>query len=69
MKPGEISQPVQTSLGVHILALNAVDPPQARPFESVEEEIRNTLIQEKSKKIYETWLASLEEKAYIEIKR
>ncbi|NKB81207.1 MAG: hypothetical protein GKS05_04820 [Nitrospirales bacterium] len=68
MNPGDISQPIQTSLGIHILTLNAVDPPQAPPFKAIQEEIKNTLIQEKSKKIYDTWLAGLKEKAYIEIK-
>ena len=35
---GEISQPVQTDYGYHIIRLNRKIPPKVRPFEVVREE-------------------------------
>jgi peptidyl-prolyl cis-trans isomerase D len=43
LKPGEISQPVETKLGFHIIRLTVVHPSQVKPFEEVREGIEKEL--------------------------
>jgi peptidyl-prolyl cis-trans isomerase D len=43
LEPGQVSQPVQTRFGFHLLKLEEKKPAEARPFEQVEEEIARQL--------------------------
>jgi peptidyl-prolyl cis-trans isomerase D len=43
MKPGEISAPVETEYGYHIIRVTGVAPGQIKPFEQVRPEIENEL--------------------------
>jgi len=43
MKPGEISQPVKTQFGVHLIKLEGTKPEQVTPFEQVKEQLRQEL--------------------------
>lgn len=43
MKPGEISQPVKTQFGVHLIKLEGTRPEQVTPFEQVKDQLRQEL--------------------------
>ncbi len=66
--PGGISDVVQSSEGFHIIRLEEKKPRQFRPFEEVKREIRGLVFEQKSEDMYQSWLADLKNKAYIEIK-
>ncbi len=68
LRPGELTQPVETPLGLHLIRLDEKKPPQFRPFAEVKDEIRNLVGQQKTEDLYQAWLADLKNKAYIEVK-
>ena len=66
--PGGISDVIETSDGFHIMRLEDKKPKQFRPYEEVRTEIQGLVFQQKSEDVFQTWLAELKNKAYIEIK-
>lgn len=68
LQPGKFTPPIQTEQGLHIIRLDEKKPSQFRPFAEVRGEIQGLVYQEKSEDYYQTWLANLKNKAYIEIK-
>jgi peptidyl-prolyl cis-trans isomerase D len=50
MKEGEISGPVQSEFGFHVIHVTGVQPERARPFEDVRKEIAEELSREKGMK-------------------
>ena len=68
MKPGDLSQPIETTLGSHIIALDEIKSAEPRPLDQVETEIKTRLYQQRIEERYQRWLADLKQKAYIEIK-
>jgi peptidyl-prolyl cis-trans isomerase SurA len=65
---GGISDVIDTSEGFHIMRLEDKKPKQFRPYEQVRNEIQGLVFQQKSEDVFHTWLTSLKNKAYIEIK-
>lgn len=68
LQPGEISEPVATTEGIHILRLDEKKPSQFRPFAEVKGEMQGFVFQQKSEDVYQLWMATLKNKAYIEVK-
>lgn len=68
LKPGQLSPPIETLLGFHLLVVEEIQQPQPLPFEDVEREIRATLMKQRSEEAYRNWLADLKQKAFIEVK-
>lgn len=68
MQVGEMSAPLETRLGIHIIILDDVKPPDARTFEEVETRVRQLLYEKKTEEAYQAWLSNLKDKAYIEVK-
>ena len=66
--PGGISEIIESPEGFHIVRLEDKKPKQFRPFEEVRQEIQSLVFQQKSEDMFQTWLADLKNKAYIEIK-
>jgi peptidyl-prolyl cis-trans isomerase SurA len=56
MKVGDISQPVRTDHGFHILKLEEHDTPGVKPLNEASEQIRNKLASEKAKQQFATWV-------------
>lgn len=56
MKVGQISEPVRTVHGFHILKLEADDKPGVKPLAEVSESIRNKLMNEKTKELFTKWV-------------
>ena len=66
--PGGISEVVESPEGLHIVRLDDKKPKQFRPYEEVSQEIQAMVFQQKSEDMFQSWLADLKNKAYIEIK-
>ena len=66
--PGGISEVVESPEGLHIVRLDDKKPKQFRPYEEVRQEIQALVFQQKSEDMFQSWLADLKNKAYIEIK-
>lgn len=56
VKPGDISQVVQTSHGFHILKVDAHEVPGVRPLSDVKDEIREKMVDEKAKAETQQWV-------------
>jgi len=63
---GEISDPVRTSLGFHMIELQEKEIGDPLPFEEVKESIRDLLTHERKGKALSEFVARLREKATIE---
>lgn len=66
--PGGISDVIQSPEGLHIVRLEDKKPKQFRPYDEVRMEIQSLVYQQKSEDMFQSWLADLKNKAYIEIK-
>ncbi len=66
--PGGISDMIESPEGLHIVRVEDKKPKQFRPYDEVKQEIQALVFQQKSEDMFQTWLADLKNKAYIEIK-
>jgi peptidyl-prolyl cis-trans isomerase SurA len=66
--PGGISDKIETSEGFHVVRVEDKKPKQFRPYEEVRIEIQGLVFRQKSEDVFQSWLADLKNKAYIEIK-
>lgn len=67
LKPNEISEPVRTPFGWHVVKLIDIRPAQNRPFEEVKEEIKNEIMPRKRQEAFEAFMTSLKDKYKVEI--
>lgn len=67
LKPGDISPPLPTQAAVLLVKLNDRKDPQASSLDSVKRKIENRIYEEKMDKALTQYLASLREKAYVQI--
>ncbi len=70
LKPGEISPVVESPNGYMLFKLLSSQEGKIItkvPYDSVKEEIRNTLYQQEMEKRYDTWLEEIRSQAYIKI--
>jgi peptidyl-prolyl cis-trans isomerase SurA len=67
MKPGEISDVIETAEGYYIVALEGRREKSVTPLESVKEELREELRVEKQQEVYDAWMNRLEEKFYVKV--
>lgn len=65
---GQVTEPVETSDGWHIIKLDEKRLPQFRPFAEVKAEIQTLVFQQKTEDVYQAWLGDLKDKAFIEVK-
>lgn len=59
MKPGEISDPVKTLHGYHIIKLEEVNPPRQLTFDEVKEKIRAEQVEKAREALAADWLQQL----------
>jgi peptidyl-prolyl cis-trans isomerase SurA len=65
---GSITGLVETSEGYHIVRVDDKKPRQFRAYDQVKTEIQSLVFQQKTEDQYQTWMADLKSKAFIEIK-
>lgn len=66
MESGEISDPVRSDLGFHIIFVQEKTGGEQATFEKAQTLIRRKLFEQKSNALYQKWIAKLKETAYIE---
>lgn len=65
---GGISDIIESPEGVRIIRMDDKKPKQFSRYEDVRREVQELVYQQKSDDMYQSWLAELKNKAYIEIK-
>lgn len=68
LEAGETTGAIETPEGFHIIRVDDRRPRQFRPFEEVRTEIQSLVFAQKSEDFFQSWLADLKDRAYIEIK-
>jgi peptidyl-prolyl cis-trans isomerase C len=67
MKPGDVSDVVQTIYGYHIVRIAAIKPPEQRSFEQVKTQLLKDLSAKRREELNAAWIAGLRAKASIVI--
>ena len=65
---GQISNPIESVQGWHIIRLDEKKPSQFRPFAQVKNEIQGLVFQQKTEDQYQRWIGNIKSKAFIEVK-
>jgi peptidyl-prolyl cis-trans isomerase SurA len=68
LKPGEVSDLVQTPAGFHIVKLEERIPGRQKSFEEVRAEIEDRLYRKKSEERFNQWVSDLKKEAVIDVK-
>lgn len=64
LSPGEISVPVETEFGVHLIKLIGVEAPDVPPLEELREEITARLKREEADRLFQSTLREMDELAF-----
>lgn len=67
LRKGEISNPVITEYGYHIIKVEDKKEETIKTLDEIRDEIRNTLFKQKYDKKYNSWMAELKRNSFIEI--
>lgn len=68
LKEGEVSEPVRTNFGWHILKVEERRSVAATSYEEMRPKLENKILQEKTDKFLEQYVAELKQKASIDVK-
>jgi len=68
LKPGEISEPVRTRFGYHLILVEDRKPPELPPFEKVKGQVLNRMYDNLVKEVRSEWLSTLKREAFIDKK-
>lgn len=66
LKKGEVSQPVQTQYGYHLIQVTEIDPEEQLPYEEVKEQIKTSLLETRREEAWENWLRDAYAKVGVE---
>lgn len=68
LAPGEVSQAIQTPMGIHLMKLITIKTPRVRPFEEVRQTIEERLLREQGEHLLHDWLSEWRRRVYIEVR-
>lgn len=68
LKPGEVSEPVRTKFGFHIIKVDERRNVGVKPFEEVKEQLRDRIVRSQIDKYTNDYVQELRSKAAIEVK-
>ncbi len=68
LKPGELSEPIRSPMGFHLIRVLERKGGEPKPFAEVQNDIREEMIQAESERLFQDWMKALKAKAYIEIR-
>lgn len=68
LKPGDVSQPVRTELGLHVVKLFERKTLAGEEYQAVREQLREKVFQEKVQQELEKYVNELKGKSYIQVK-
>ncbi len=60
LKKDEVSQPVKTQYGYHLIQVTEIVPEEQLPYDRVKEGIRTALFEEETARVWDAWLAARE---------
>ncbi len=66
--PGEISNPIETQAGIHIIRLDERGSVRYKPFEGAAKEIEGAVYQEKYDEALAVWLKEIRDGAHVEMR-
>ena len=66
LKKGELSQPVRTEYGYHIIQVTDITPQAQLPYDQVKEKIRSALVASRQTATWDAWLKATEDKLGVE---
>ena len=66
LKPGELSEPVKTQFGWHLIQLHERVPEKITPFDEIKPKVVQYLTERKKDKVFEQFLDRLKAEATIE---
>jgi peptidyl-prolyl cis-trans isomerase SurA len=67
LKQGEVSEPVQSSQGFHLVRVEERTTGEIRPLDKVRDSIREKLYEESAEREFEEWRKELRKNAHIEV--
>lgn len=67
LKPGQVSNVTRTEVGWHIIRLEERQSGSLRPFEEVQEELKEELLRSKTEGKYQEWIEALRQQSYVKI--
>ena len=67
LKEGEVSGPIRSQIGIHLIKLEEKTSGEPRPLEKVRETIREKLYEEAAERQFEDWRKELRKNAHIEV--
>lgn len=67
LREGEVSEPLQSKFGYHLVRLTKIVPEQALAFDAAKDDIRKSLLQKKHKEKRNAWVAQLRAAATIKV--
>lgn len=68
MKVGEISEPIETRAGIHIIRLGETGSIRYKPYKKAATEVEEGLYQEKYDDALAKWLKGIRDAAYVEVR-
>lgn len=69
LKPGEMSRPIKTPLGYHVILLTEMRASRQRLLEEVQDQIRQALLKQQSQRHVESSVQRLREQAQVKIRK